>query len=260
MEYPSDVPVDGLTDEELRLFRERVGQGLAERPLAADPASHQRQAAELLRRVGEASHYELLRVDPGASLAEIQDAYDRTARLVHPQHASRLGLAGRAGVLEHLFERVTHAYLTLIHPGRRKDYDRQLGDRLWGEDRGARGEEARQVARRYFTRAQVLAAQEEFHQAIELLREAVRTDPRAEYYVLLGECQARNPHWLRHAVESLERAMALGDRSPAVAQSLERVRAELEAFRTGPAAEPEDDRPAPRAAGPRRPRPPRLAR
>ncbi|HYH47768.1 MAG TPA: DnaJ domain-containing protein [Thermoanaerobaculia bacterium] len=241
MEHPEDPQREALfaalTDEELRLFRERVGQGLAERPLALEVGGHQRQAATLLLRVAESNHYELLGLGAGASPAEIHDAYDRTARLVHPAHAGRLGLAGKEGVLEHLFERVTRAYLTLSHPGRRKEYDGQLGGEVWESERAPRDEEGRQVARRYFARAEVLAAQEEFHQAIELLRQAVRTDPRAEYYVLLGQCQARNPHWLRHAIESLEQAVALGDRSPAVAKTLARLRAEREAAKAGPAGE-----------------------
>lgn len=241
-EAPAPAPVDdapsgALTSEERILFRERIAQGLRERPLDLEAGSHQRQAAALLLRVGEATHYELLGVGAGASLAEIHDAYDRTARLVHPLHAGRLGLAGKEGVLDLLFERVTLAYLTLIHPGRRGEYDRQLGTRLWEGERTQREEEGRQVARRYFARAEVLAAKEEFHQAIELLRQAVRADPRPEYHALLGQCQARNPHWLRHAVESLEQAVALGDRTPATAKILAKVRADLEAARNPPSAD-----------------------
>ncbi len=236
-EAPGEAPFDALSDDELRLFRERVGHGLAERPLSLEAGGHQRQAATLLLRVAESTHYELLGLGAGASLAEIHDAYDRTARLVHPLHAGRLGLAGKEGVLEHLFERVTRAYLTLAHPGRRKEYDGQLGGQLWEGERAPRDEEGRQVARRYFARAEVLAAQEEFHQAIELLRQAVRADPRAEYFVLLGQCQARNPFWLRHAIESFEQAVALGDRTPAVAKALAKARADWEAARSAPAGE-----------------------
>jgi curved DNA-binding protein CbpA len=240
MRLPSEDPspqrqevADTLDEEELRLFRTRIGQSLDRQPVGLAPEAHRQAAADLVRRAGEASHYDLLGVESGASLAELHDAYDRTARLVHPRHALALGLAGREGVLQHLFERVTHAYLTLIHPGRRKEYDSGLGDRLWRGDPSRRQEEGRQIAKRYFVRAEMLAAQEDFHQAIELLRQAVRTDPRAEYYALLGQCQARNPLWLRHAEESLNRAVQLGDRRPELLKTLERVRSELSARAQG---------------------------
>jgi tetratricopeptide (TPR) repeat protein len=215
-----------LSLEERQLFYERIGRSLDEQPLQLAPEAHRQAVASLIGRVGEASHYELLGVAPGASGDEIHEAYERLARLVHPRNAGAVGLAGRQGVLEMLLERATVGYLVLSHPGRRKEYDRQLGSRLWSaESWGAtREEEERAVARRYFAKANVLAAQEEYHPAIELLRQAVRIDPRAEYYTLLGQLQAKNPHWLRHAEESLQKAVDLGAHDAALTSALTRVR------------------------------------
>jgi len=222
-------PSSDLSEEERRLFSARIELGLAERPLGLDPAAHRQSIAALIERVGVASFYELLGVAPGASMAEVHDAYERLGRLVHPRHAATLGLDGRQGVLEHLFERATAAYLTLVQPERRKAYDHQLGDRLWSAETWGtvRGDEERQVARRYFVKAGVLAAQEEYHLAIELLRQAVHADPLPEYYTLLGQLEAKNPHWLRLAEASLERAVELGGRDPALTATLTHVREQM---------------------------------
>lgn len=237
-----------LSLEERQLFYERIGRSLEERPLQLAPEAHRQAVASLIGRVGEASHYELLGVAPGASAEEIHDAYERLARLVHPRNASAVGLAGRQGVLEMLLERATMGYLVLSHPGRRKEYDRQLGPRPWSAESwgAARDEEEQAVARRYFSKAGVLAAQEEYHQAIELLRQAVRIDPRAEYYTLLGQLQAKNPHWLRHAEESLQKAIDLGAHDAALTSALTRVR-DLLAGTAPDAAAPDEEGPAPGA-------------
>jgi len=215
--------------EELRLFEERIARNLRERPLAVEPAAHRAEVGSLVGRVGEASFYELLAVGPGASAQEIHDAYERLARLVHPSHAAGLGLAGKEGVLKLLFERATEGYLTLSHPERRKHYDREMGVRLWSGEAtaAARNEEGQQVARRYYAKAKILAASEEYHLGIELLRQAVRMDPRPEYYALLGQLFAKNPLWLRHAAESLDRAIELGAADPAIAAARESVREQM---------------------------------
>ncbi len=215
--------------EELRLFEERIARGLDERPLGLDAAAHGAEVSALVGKVGEASHYELLEVGPGASDQEVHDAYERLARRVHPRHARELGLAGKEGVLRLLFERATAGYLTLSHPDRRKRYDRELGDQPWssGKEGEARNEEGQQLAKRYFRKAQVLAASEEYHLGIELLRQAVRIDPRGEYYALLGQLLAKNPLWLRFAAENLDRAIELGVADPGITAALETVRSQM---------------------------------
>ncbi|HEV8580014.1 MAG TPA: DnaJ domain-containing protein [Thermoanaerobaculia bacterium] len=213
-----DSGVPRLSEEELRLFSAKVARRLFERPLDLDPASHRDRVAGLLRQAGEASFYQLLGIVPTASTQEVHEAYDQVSRLVHPTNAHRLGLVGREGVLEMLFEQITHAYLTLFQPDRRKLYDRELPpgawSAAWAPAPGRRKEEGREMAQQYYERAAVLAEAEEFHFAIELLQQAVRTDPRPDYFALLGKLQAKNPRWLRAAAESLRRALELGAKDP----------------------------------------------
>ncbi|HEV7508835.1 MAG TPA: DnaJ domain-containing protein [Thermoanaerobaculia bacterium] len=223
------------TDEELRLFLDRIGRRLADHPPHLDAEAHRQRVAGMLRDVGEASFYRLLSIPPTARAQEVHEAYDQIARLVHPANAGRLGLAGREGVLEMLFERLTLAYLTLIQTDRRKAYDRDLKPGAWGAAAfGAlpeqRREEVRAVAQDYYQRAMELVAGNDYHLAIELLQQAVRVDDsRPEYLALLGTLQAKNSRWLRVAAENLERAVKLGSRDADLPALLARVRERLAA-------------------------------
>src|SRR5689334_15285833 len=221
------------TEDELRVFSERIAKRLAERPLDLDPGFHRERVAGLLRQVGEGSFYQLLDLPPTSTAQEIHDAYEQIARLVHPVNAPLLGLTGREGVLEMLFERVTQAYLNLSQPDRRKAYDRGMSSQAWsaalGPGPSQRRDEVRDLADRYHKRALELIAKDELYLAIEALREAVRISPQADLYALLGKLQAKNARWLRAATESLQQAMALGCRDPDLPAALHDAQQRLDA-------------------------------
>lgn len=223
---------DRPSDEELRLFLERIAHRLAEQPLELSPTPHRERVAGLLRQAGEASFYQILSVSPTATVLEIHESYERTARLVHPQNARRLGLEGREGVLEMLFERATQAYLTLSQPDRRKRYDRELSPEAWAAASAPAGkerkDEARTMARRYYERAVELVVTDDYFFAVELAQQAVRLDPRPEYHALLGRLQAKNQRWLRSASENLQKALEMGARDAELSAILEQVREQLE--------------------------------
>ena len=215
-----------LTDEEYRLFSERIARALVERPVTIPQREHRERVAELLKQLGEATFYHLLGIDPASGAREVHEAYDEVARLVHPSHASRVGLEGREGVLKVLFERATLGYLTLAETDRRKKYDREVGPARWTAMRtstASREEEARHC----LARARALAEAEDFHSAIELLRQSVRLAPGPEAYGLLGLLLAKNPQWLEEALESLERAVQMGAAEPGLPEALKEVREKL---------------------------------
>jgi curved DNA-binding protein CbpA len=218
-----------VSEEELGLFSSRIAVSLVERPVELAAPMHRERVAALLRQVGEGSLYDLLGVEMVSPALKVYEGYERTARLVHPDNAQRLDLVGREGVLEVLFERVTEAYLTLSNPERRKRYDReQPGALLPAPAAVPRADEAQ----RLYDRARGLAASEQLHAAIELLREAVRTTPKPDYLSLLGLLEAKNPRWLHHAEEHLRRAIALGAKDTVLPAALAEIRRRIEAGET----------------------------
>jgi curved DNA-binding protein CbpA len=220
-----------VSPDVVRRVAERVGRELASRPLALDADSHRSRLGDLLSRSAGLTAYELLALDAAAGDAEIHEAYQRLARLTHPSHAARLQLAGGERPLWLLFEQVSAAYLTLSQPERRRRYDRRLaGIAATAPPKRPRADEKSSLARSYYERAEALVEAEDFHFAVELLKQAVHTHPRPEYYVLLGRAQAKNPNWLRHAVDSYRKAMELGPEDGRISLALGRLCEEMENF------------------------------
>ncbi len=202
-----------LNPELLRDFSDRIAASLEAKPLKLERDEHRRLLADLLARVGQLNHYELLGIEERATDAEIYDGYLECARLVHPGHVPRLGLEGLAAGPKLLFERATLAYLTLSDEQRRLAYHVEIGLVAPGSGPVPVGEERqaeeREVAERNFKAAKRLADQGEHYYAIELLYVATRMAPRAAHYALLAHCQSQNPLWLRKAIESYHRALEL---------------------------------------------------
>mgnify|MGYP006196126921 CR=1 FL=1 len=212
----------------VRRMAARVAPDLERRPVKLDPRAHREVLADLLAGLGGRTHYELLSVPPTASLAEIHDAYQELARLVHPSHVSRLGLEGRELALELLFERATEAYFTLSDAHRRAAYDRSLGlPAARSPKPEERQEEKKELARRYYERARSLLDAGDVHFAVELMKDAVRYDPRPEYHLLMGEAQAKNELWLRQAAESFKKAVVGQPDDPRALLGLARVAEDL---------------------------------
>ncbi len=220
-----------LSSEELGLFSERIARSLRESPLDLKPEAHREQVAEVMRQVGDATWYQLLGVEPSGTDLEVHAGYERLARIVHPQHAERVGLAGKESVLEMLFERATRAYLTLSDPQQRRSYNEDIGfDPLAAAAPVDRPAESRDIARDYYRRACDMVEDQQYHFAIELLKEAVRREPKPEYHALLGRLMARNSHprWLRAAAENLEAAIRRGGKGDrGLEGALEEVRERL---------------------------------
>ncbi len=191
-------------------FTERIAEDLESRPLVLDAGSHRARLGELLSGLGEMNYYQLLSIDPRAGSDEIFAAYGRLARIVHPSHASRLGLEGKEVAVRVIFERATEAYLTLSDPRRRASYNTVAGIRVHvAVDREQRDEEKRSLAEQNYRRAASCLSQMDYSLAVDLLKEAARMDPKPEYYARLGLAQSKNPNWHRHAVESYRRAVEL---------------------------------------------------
>lgn len=215
----------------VRRFADRIGRELRSRPLVLDVDSHRSRVGDLLSRAGGMTAYELLGVGSAASETEVHEAFRRVARLSHPSHAERLSLGDDERPLWILFEQATAAYLTLSQLERRRRYDERLaGMGRGGPAAAGDGGSQKNLAHSYYERAEALIDAEDFHFAIELLKQAVHTHPRPEYYVLLGRAQAKNPNWLRHALDSYRKALDLGAEGPRVSVALGRLCEEMENY------------------------------
>lgn len=196
-----------LSPKMLAGFVDRITKDLQQNPLELETESHRAQLAEMLRTLGHKNHYELLGLEPRSSSDEVFGAYHRVARLVHPVHADQLGLQGKETAMQVLFERATEAYLILSDPRRRASYNTVAGIQIEQRvEESQREAEKRSLAKQNYRRASTCLAEMDYSQAIDLLKEAVRMDPRPEYYVRLGVAQSKNPHWRPQALISLDRA------------------------------------------------------
>ena len=71
------------------------------------------------------SYYQLLDVKPSASIAEIQQAYQKLKSIYQPNHISAYSLFSNED-LEKISRRLDHAFALLTNPNRRKEYDISL--------------------------------------------------------------------------------------------------------------------------------------
>lgn len=189
---------------------QRIAEDLAARPIRFMAGEHRDRIGSMVGRFGSLDYYELLGVKPGASDDEVHRGFVELARLIHPSHAARLELSGGGAVLSVLFERAVAAYLTLCDPQKRVAYNATAG--VSGVRASKTPEElaAERVrsARRGFDLAAEMMLAEDYHFAIEILKQSVAADPRPEYYALLASCLAKNENWMGQAADAIRKAIA----------------------------------------------------
>jgi curved DNA-binding protein CbpA len=147
-------------------------------------------------------YYVVLGVPRTASTAEIRQAYARLARDKHPDRFADPSERARA---HEVFKDITTAFNALSNDKSRREYDQSL------ERPQATGPE--EIARQAYERAVKHVEGGEFHEAVELLRSAVHHGPgQARYHAALAAALARNPHWVREAIQEAEKAAQLEPR------------------------------------------------
>ena len=152
-----------------------------------------------------ASYYEILGVGQTASAAEIRQAYVRLAKERHPDRFPDPVERARA---EAFFKELTAAYNTLGNERGRAEYDVSLSR--------PRDAPPAEIAKQAFADAMQQYEKRDYHQAVELLRTAVHHVPNeARYHAALAMALARNPHWVREAIQAAEKATQLAPTNPA---------------------------------------------
>lgn len=155
-----------------------------------------------------ADHYTILNVERTADEAAVRHAYYKIARLYHPDHHQRPEYEDIFRKIERTFAAVTEAYNTLTDAGARAEYERNLAAALSGP-RKADVDKA-VLARDSFLRARKHLEEAEFYDALRLLEEACKADPKKEeYWNCLASVQEKNPRWRKKAEESYLKAIEL---------------------------------------------------
>lgn len=150
-----------------------------------------------------ANHYDLLGIAKTASTAEVRKAYAKLARERHPDRFPDPEAKKRA---QQSFQDITAAFNTLSNDRNRAEYDQGLAA-------PARAPIPHEIAAEAFDRGVKLFEAKSFFEAVELLRVSVAHAPQeARYHAALGRALARNPHWVREGIQTLEKASQLAPR------------------------------------------------
>lgn len=142
-------------------------------------------------------YYEILGVAREASSAEVRQAYLRLAKERHPDRFSDPVEKERA---QEFFKGLTAAFNTLSNDRTRHEYDEEL--------RKPKLVVPEEIAKDAFEQGMRRFKAREYHEAMELLRTAVHHAPGAHRYLAaLALVLAKNPHWVREAIQTVEKAI-----------------------------------------------------
>ncbi len=158
------------------------------------------------------SHYEILGLDSEASQGEIEEAYQRLARLYHPDGQFRPGMEKLAGELSELFSKVSEAHAILSDDSRRWEYDLSLATVMTDKGLGTKKKKPRDSARakEVFNQGIESFKKKDFESAVGLFKEAVKLDSvNALYYSHLALALLQRPHREAEAEEAMLTAVAL---------------------------------------------------
>jgi len=152
-----------------------------------------------------ANYYELLGVAKSAGTAEIRKAYAVLAREKHPD---RFPDPAAKAAAQQSFQEITAAFNTLTNEKSRREYDQSLEK--------PRPTSPEEIARDAFERGLKMFEARNVFDAVELFRVAVAHMPQdGRYHAALGGALAKNPHWVREGIQSLEKAVQLQPRQAA---------------------------------------------
>jgi curved DNA-binding protein CbpA len=84
------------------------------------------QVIALAALIDEMNYYQVLRVDPSASLGQVREAYHAQSRLYHPDRYFSYPDGPFKQSIYKISKRVTEAYVTLRDAQKRQFYDQQL--------------------------------------------------------------------------------------------------------------------------------------
>jgi len=187
---------------------------------SSEPAVSAPPPLELTPPTEDANHYEILGLEPGATLAEVEAAHRELARSYHPDRAQT---PQQKAILEIVFARVNVARRVLTSSVERPAYDRLIAptpapDVAVVSPIGAapatpaapESDRSPEAVREELVSRLVQAGIEaerrcDYMQALRYLERASNLDPdHVECLVHLAQVLAVNPKWRRNAIEMFE--------------------------------------------------------
>lgn len=158
----------------------------------------------------DASHYEVLGVQPGADVEQIKNAYFAAAKRFHSDSFSGMDLGAVRAVAEELFSRVNEAYSVLLDKDKRAEYDVYLDRKAKGlpTDVGAilRAEGVFQKGEALFRIGRYEDAEAQFREAVAL------NQSEAEFHAYLGMSIFKRGGKPEEALQHVEQALTLDPR------------------------------------------------
>lgn len=188
----------------------------AEESLQFTP-DQQREHNEIVRLAGEIrsrDYYRRLKLARGATQDQIHTRFLELAKLYHPDRAHDPHLLMLRRELAEIYSALKEACDTLENPDHRSRYDHTLGDSATPHPTkvadGARQQAARPAhPEASVTRAKELVRSGDIGQAVHLLDQAVRLDPRAETLLMLARLEFRDPMSTQRALDHLKHAVTV---------------------------------------------------
>ncbi len=143
-------------------------------------------------------HFEMLGLPKSATFQDIEQTYQRLARLFSEENLAALGNSESTAKARSLRDRFDHAHEVLINYAKRQDYE----NRGFREpDEKEKVEQPPDTARKIYAKAKVLFSTKQYALCLEVIDKVIAMDPRAEYYQLRGLCLMHIRH-RRHEAEA----------------------------------------------------------
>jgi curved DNA-binding protein CbpA len=158
------------------------------------------------------NHYEVLGLDSEASQEEIESAYQRLARLYHPDGQFTPGMEKLAGELGELFAKVSEAYAILSNDSRRWEYDLSLATVMTDGAPVSKKKKPRDAGRAKdaFTEGIESFKKKDFEAATVHFKEATRLDSsNASYFSYMALALLQRPRREAEAEEAMLTAVEL---------------------------------------------------
>lgn len=156
------------------------------------------------------NYYELLGIPTNATHKDIETAYRNYAEEFSSAKVRAVSNPELKKKAQFLVDKGKRAYEILINYEKRGQYEK-LGYRDVDPE-SLKEEDPAEKAREIYRKAKTLYAMQNYPVAIKALEEAVKYDEtRADYYLLLGKCQAKIPELKHEAEASLRKATEMED-------------------------------------------------